>query len=79
MKNANAIFKDFLAFYDSKMFASENCKPYYCKFFCNSATVELYCGCILKKYIYILFQNVNVGIKSLAKKNDNWKEIIKKD
>ena len=39
LKNANAISKDFLAFHGSKTFALENCKPHYCKIFCNSATV----------------------------------------
>ena len=32
-----------------------------------------------KKYIYSLFQNVNVGIRLLPEKSDDWKEIIKKD
>ena len=40
LENANAISKDFLAFYASKPFASENCIPNYCKKFCNSATVQ---------------------------------------
>ena len=39
LKNANAISKDFLAFHGSKMFASKNCKPYYCKIFCNTVAV----------------------------------------
>ena len=40
LKNANAISKGFLTFYGSKMSASKNCKPHYCKIFCNSATVQ---------------------------------------
>ena len=40
LKNANTISKDFLAFHGSKTFASENYKPYYCKIFYNSATVQ---------------------------------------
>ena len=40
LKNANAISKAFLAFHGSKTCASKNCKPQYCKFFCNSATVQ---------------------------------------
>ena len=47
----------------------------------NPTIAKNFAICILNIYIYIyfLFQNVNFGIKSLAKKNDNWKEIIKKD
>ena len=40
LKNVNAISKAFLAFHGSKTFASKNCKPHYCKKFCNSATVQ---------------------------------------
>ena len=40
LENVNAISKDFLAFHSSKTFASENCKPHYCKNFCNNATVQ---------------------------------------
>ena len=40
LKNANAISKAFLAFHNSKTFASKNGIPYYCKIFCNSATVQ---------------------------------------
>ena len=40
LKNANAISKAFLAFQGSKTCASRNGKAYYCKFFCNSATVQ---------------------------------------
>ena len=59
LKNVNVIFKDFLTFYGSKTFASENCK-----------LLELYCSSILNIYIYIyiLFQNVIVGIGSLVGK-----------
>ena len=39
-KNANAICKDFLTFYESKVSASKNAKHYYCKKFYNSATVQ---------------------------------------
>ena len=39
-KNANAICKDFLTFYESKVSASKNGKHYYCKKFYNSATVQ---------------------------------------
>ena len=48
----------------------------------NPTIAKNFAICILNIYIYIfffLFQNVNVGIKSLAKKNDDQKEIIKKD
>ena len=59
LKNANAISKGFLAFHGSKMSASKNCKPHYCKTFlqqCYSTilTLELYCSSILKK-IYIFY------------------------
>ena len=40
LKNVNAISKAFLAFYGSKTRASKNGKAHYCKFFCNSATVQ---------------------------------------
>ena len=40
LKNANAISKGFLTFHGSKMSASKNCKPHYCKIFCNSATIQ---------------------------------------
>ena len=40
LKNANAISKGFLTFYESKMSASKNCKHHYCKIFYNSATVQ---------------------------------------
>ena len=40
LKNANAICKDFLTFYESKVSASKNGKHYYCKKFYNSATVQ---------------------------------------
>ena len=39
LKNANVISKAFLAFQSKKICASKNGKLYYCKFFCNSATV----------------------------------------
>ena len=42
LKNANAIFKAFLTFQGSKSLASNNAKPYNCKNFCNSATVQFY-------------------------------------
>ena len=42
LKNVNVISKDFLTFYGSKTFASENCK-----------LLELYCSSILNIYIYI--------------------------
>ena len=48
LKNVNAISKDFLAFYGSKTFASENCKLCYS----TILTLELYCSSILKIYIY---------------------------
>ena len=66
LKNVNVIFKDFLTFYGSKTFASENCKLCYS----TILTLELYCSSILKIYIYIyiLFQNVIVGIRSLIGK-----------
>ena len=40
LKNANAISKAFLVFHSSKTFASKNGIPHYCKFFCNSATIQ---------------------------------------
>ena len=40
LKNANAISKDFLTFYELKVSASKNCKHHYCKIFYNSATVQ---------------------------------------
>ena len=40
--NANAKFKGNLAFLTSKQSASGNGKQHYCKFFCNSATVQLH-------------------------------------
>ena len=66
LKNVNVISKDFLTFYGSKTFASENCKLCYS----TILTLELYCSSILKIYIYIyiLFQNVIVGIRSLIGK-----------
>ena len=46
----------------------------------NPTIAKNFAICILNIYIFFfLFQNVTVGIKSLAKKNDDWKEIIKKD
>ena len=41
LENANAIFKGNLAFAALKSSASENCKGKYCKFFCNTVTVQL--------------------------------------
>ena len=49
LKNVNAISKDFLTFYGSKTFASENYKLCYS----TILTLELYCSNILKIYIYI--------------------------
>ena len=49
LKNVNVISKDFLTFYGSKTFASENCKLCYS----TILTLELYCSSILKIYIYI--------------------------
>ena len=40
MKNANVISKAFLAFQGLKTCASRNGKAHYCKFFCNSTTVQ---------------------------------------
>ena len=40
LKNANAIFKPFLTFYDSKCAASKDAKHTNCKKFYNSATVQ---------------------------------------
>ena len=40
LKNANAISKAFLAFQGLKTCASRNGKAHYCKFFCNSTTVQ---------------------------------------
>ena len=42
LKNANAICKGNLAFAALKSSASKNCKGKYCKFFCNTATVQFY-------------------------------------
>ena len=42
LKNANAISKPFLAFYDLKCVASKDAKHNYCKKFYNSATVQFY-------------------------------------
>ena len=38
--NANAKCKENLAFVAPKCSTSENCKAKYCKFFCNTATVQ---------------------------------------
>ena len=38
--NANAKCKGHLAFAAPKTIASENCKQQYCKFFCNTVTVQ---------------------------------------
>ena len=40
LKNANAISKDFLTFYELKVSALKNCKHHYCKIFYDSATVQ---------------------------------------
>ena len=40
LENANAISKENLAFAALKSSASENCKGKYCKFFCNTATMQ---------------------------------------
>ena len=40
LKNAKVISKVLLAFQGSKTCTSRNGKAHYCKFFCNSATVQ---------------------------------------
>ena len=40
LKNANAISMGNLTFAALKSSASKNCKGKYCKFFCNTATVQ---------------------------------------
>ena len=42
LKNANAIFKPFLAFYGSKCVASKDAKHRNAKKFYNSATIQFY-------------------------------------
>ena len=42
LKNANAVSKGNLSFAALKSSASKNCKGKYCKFFCNTATMQFY-------------------------------------